>query len=95
MTYYLIEISEGDAKIAGKSIYEYEDKDLAIANFHTKMGNAMKSALFSREQVMVINSANGVEKQEVWTKKVPPEPEPEPTPEPTPEPEEPVEEITE
>lgn len=95
MKYYLIEISEGDAKIAGKSIYEYEDKDLAIANFHTKMGNAMKSDLFSREQAMVINSANGVEKQEVWTRKVPPEPEPEPTPEPTPEPEEPVEEITE
>lgn len=89
MTYYLIEVSEGDSAIAGKAIYEYEDKDLAIANFHTKMGNAMKSALFSREQVMVINSANGVEKQEVWTRKVPPQPEP------TPEPEEPVEEITE
>lgn len=83
MTYYLIEIAEGDAKIAGKGIYQYADRDLAIANFHTKMGNAMKSALFSREQVMVINSANGVEKQEVWTRPVPPEPEPEP--EPTPE----------
>lgn len=93
MTYYLIEIAEGDAKIAGKGIYQYADRDLAIANFHSKMGVAMKSELYTREQLMVINSANGVEKQEVWTKKVPPQPEPEP--EPTPEPEEPVEEITE
>lgn len=91
MTYYLIEISEGDSNIAGKGIYTYDTRDLAIANFHTKMGNAMKSALFSREQLMVINSANGVEKQEVWTRPVSPEPEPEPQPEP----EEPVEEITE
>lgn len=78
MKYFLIEIAEGDAKIKGKGIYEYATRNEAIANFHTKMGNAMKSPLFAREQLIVINSANGVEVAEVFEKPYEPEPTPEP-----------------
>ena len=49
MKFYLIEISEGDANIAGKAIYEYETRSEAIANFHTKLGSASRSyTLLSR-----------------------------------------------
>lgn len=85
MKFYLIEISEGDATIAGKAIYEFDDLDAAVASFHSKMGAAMKSDKFTSEQLMVINSENGVHRDEKWVKPVTPEPEPEP--EPTPEPE--------
>lgn len=61
MEYYLIEISKGDKKIAGVSIYTYTERNDAIAAYHTKLGQAMKSELFEREQLLVINSANGIE----------------------------------
>ena len=64
MKYYLIEISEGDSSIKGKAIYEYATRNEAVANFHAKLSNAMKSDLYTSEQVMVINSANGVEMAE-------------------------------
>ena len=66
MKFYLIEISEGDANITGKAIYEYETRSQAIANFHTKLGNAMKSELYTSEQVLVINSENGIEAEEKY-----------------------------
>ena len=56
--YYVIEISEGDRKIAGQSIYEYDAKNSAIATFHKKLGTAMSSELYTAEQIMVINSNN-------------------------------------
>lgn len=60
MKFYVIEISEGDAKIKGKSIYEYDNLNEAIAMYHQKMASAMKSDLFTSEQILVINSENGV-----------------------------------
>lgn len=60
MKYYVIEIAEGDAKIKGKGIYEYEDKMLALASFHSKLGTAMKSDLYASEQIMVVDSNNGI-----------------------------------
>lgn len=70
MKFYLIEISEGDAKIAGKAIYEYETRSEAIANFHTKLGSAMSSELYASEQVIVINSENGIEAEEKYVTEV-------------------------
>lgn len=66
MKYYVIEIAEGDSKIAGKGVYEYADRKSAIAAFHSKLGVAMKSDLYTREQVIVINSTNGIEASEVY-----------------------------
>ena len=53
--YYLIEISDGDSKIKGKAIYEYATVREAMATFHSKMGSAMKSDLYTREMLMVID----------------------------------------
>lgn len=60
MKYFLIEIATGDAKISGKAIYEYNTLNEAIASFHQKMATAMKSDLYETEQLMIINSVNGV-----------------------------------
>lgn len=69
MKYYLIEISDGDTKIKGKGIYEYDDRNEAIANFHSKLGVAMKSEMYTSEQIFVINSANGIEASESFERK--------------------------
>lgn len=70
MKYYLIEIAEGDSKISGKAVYSYDNRDLAIANFHSKMGVAMKSDLYAREQLLVIDENNVIYRQEVFERKV-------------------------
>ena len=75
--FYLIEISTGDAKIAGKAVYEYDTENEAVASFHTKLGNAMKSELFDTELVMVIDSNGKMLKREKFVKPLPPAPEPE------------------
>lgn len=77
MKYYLIEISTGDSQIAGKAIYEYDTLNNAVANFHSKLGSAMKSDLFESEMVMVINGDGSVFKVEKYNK---PYVAPEPTP---------------
>lgn len=59
MKYYLIEIAEGDSKIEGKAIYEYNTLNDAIAAFHKKLGVAMSSDLYTSELVMIINSNGG------------------------------------
>lgn len=56
MTYYLIEIAEGDDKIKGKAIYEYATQNEALATFHTKLGTAMKSDLYKSVILEVIDS---------------------------------------
>ena len=66
MKYYVIEISEGDAKIKGKGIYEYDNREMAIATFHQKMGNAMKSDSYTMEQLLVIDEANSIIKSEIF-----------------------------
>ena len=66
MKYYVIEIAEGDSKIAGKGIYEYATRNEALASFHSKLGVAMKSDLYTREQILVLNSANGIEASEEY-----------------------------
>ena len=70
MKYYLIEISEGDAKIHGKGIYEYDDREMAIATFHQKMGNAMKSDLYTMEQLLVIDESNSIIKSEIFIREI-------------------------
>lgn len=68
MKFYLVEISTGNASIAGKAIYEYDSLNDAVANFHSKLGSAMKSELFESELVMVINSEGGVHMSEKYIK---------------------------
>lgn len=69
--FYLVEISQGDEKIAGKAVYQYETLEQAVASFHTKLGNAMKSELFASELVMVADANGGIHKSEKWERKNP------------------------
>lgn len=68
MKFYVIEIAEGDSKIAGKGTYEYNTLDEAVATFHSKMGTAMKSELYTSELLMVINSDGGVHRTEKFVR---------------------------
>ena len=68
MKYYVIEIATGDEKIKGKGIYEYATEVEAVASFHSKLGTAMKSALYESELIMVIDSDGKVIKREKYAK---------------------------
>lgn len=67
MKYYVIEISSGDSKIAGKAIYEYATEHDAVATFHSKLGTAMKSDLYETALIMVIDGDGKVIKREKYT----------------------------
>lgn len=71
MKYYLVEITTGDAAIAGKAVYEYETLNEAVANFHSKLGSAMKSTIVETELLMVINSDAGIYEKAAYTKDTP------------------------
>lgn len=70
MKFYLIEIAEGDSKIKGKGMYEFNTRNEAIASFHSKMGVAMKSELYTKEQLMVIDSENCFIDSEVFIREI-------------------------
>lgn len=59
--FYLIELSRTtESQNTAKAIYEYSTREEAVANFHTKLGGAMKNASFVYEMVMVINDHGAV-----------------------------------
>lgn len=59
MKYYLMEITTYvDGTADSKGIYEYADKDLAIANFHSKMGGAMKNENYASEYLRAFYPAS-------------------------------------
>lgn len=66
MKFYVLEVSDGDAKIAGKSVYEYETLDDAIASWHKKLGVAMGSAMYTKELCMVIDAAGTTYRSETF-----------------------------
>ena len=68
--FYVIEISTGDAKIAGKAIYQYNTIDEAIATFHSKLGTAMKSDLYATELIMVMDDEGAVLRVEKYIKPI-------------------------
>lgn len=59
--YYLIEITNyTDGTPVSKGIYEYATQDEAVANYHTKMGGAMKNAKYASELLIVISNTGAV-----------------------------------
>ena len=68
MKFYVLEITEGDSKITGKAVYEYETLNDAIAEFHKKLGTAMSSELYNTSLVMVVDSCGGIHKSEYYVK---------------------------
>lgn len=65
--YFLMEVSDGDPSIAGVGVYKYDTLNEATANFHTKLGNAMKSDKFTYEMVTIVNSYGKLLMSEVYT----------------------------
>lgn len=87
MKYYVLVISNGDSKINGKAVYEYNNQHDAVASFHSELGKAMKSDLYIDCLAMVVDSDGAIYKSEkVNGKYVEAEPIAE---------EEPIEEVTE
>ena len=68
--FYVIEISTGDAKIAGRAIYQYNTIDEAVATFHSKLGTAMKSDLYATELIMVMDDEGAVLRVEKYIKPI-------------------------
>lgn len=68
--FYLIEIATGDAKIAARSIFTYDNEKDAIANFHSRLGMAMKSDLYTADLCMVIDENGTVLKREKYTNSI-------------------------
>lgn len=53
--FYLFEVADGDSKIKGKGVYDYATENEAIANYHAKIGVAMKSELYTEQTIVVLN----------------------------------------
>ena len=69
MKYYLIEVTTYvDGTPTAKAIYgAYSEKD-AVANFHSKLGGAMKNDNYATELVMVVSEQGAVIKSEYYVK---------------------------
>lgn len=62
MKFYVIEITTYvDGSKDSYGIYPFEDKTLALASYHQKMSSAMKNENYKTEQILIVNSANGIE----------------------------------
>lgn len=57
-----------------KGIYEYDDRDLAVANFHSKMCGAMKNENYASELLQVIDENGKIVKTEKYVRPVTVEP---------------------
>lgn len=68
--FYLIEITTTDK--AAKAVYQYDTLDEAKANYHTKMGNQMKSAACKDELCVIIDSNGAVHVSDHYVKPVEP-----------------------
>lgn len=69
--FYLIEITRYvDNTPEAKGVYTYESENDAIANFHSKMGGAMKNTNYAFELCHVINEYGVVVRSETFERPV-------------------------
>lgn len=74
---YLIEVTNyNNGTPVAKGMYEYATEMEAIANFHSKMGGAMKNATYASELLMVVTNTGAVIKSEYWVRPIEAEEEP-------------------
>ena len=69
MKYFLIEITKTAEKIE-KGVYEYDDETAVIANFHSKMGSAMKNENYLAETLIAIKQDGTYLASEYFERKV-------------------------
>lgn len=69
--YYLIEIvNYVDGTPVSKGMYSFDTEKDAIANFHSKMGGAMKNDNYASELLVVMTNTGAVVKSEYYVKPV-------------------------
>ena len=66
--FFVFEASTGDAAIAGNAVYSYSTFDEAVATFHSKMGTAMKSLMYTTELLVVMDDNGAVHRTEKFTR---------------------------
>lgn len=66
--HYAIEIVKGDAKVAGKGVYEYQTLEETVGAWHEKLGAAMKSDLYASDLCMVVGDDGAVYRSEQYVK---------------------------
>lgn len=70
--FYIIEVSTGDSRIAGKAIYDRETLEKAVALFHQKLATAMNSDLYTSQLCVVMDSHGAVHRSEEYIAPVKP-----------------------
>ena len=71
MKYYVIEITTyNNGTSDSKGIYEYDNKQDAIATFHSKMGGAMKNTTYATELLLVISEEGSTVRMERFERPV-------------------------
>lgn len=71
MKYYVIEItSYNNGNNDSKGIYEYDNKQDAIATFHSKMGGAMKNSTYATELLLVVSEEGSTVRMERFERPV-------------------------
>lgn len=74
---YLIEITNyNNGTPVATGMYPYATEMEAIANFHSKMGGAMKNVTYASELLMVVTNTGAVIKSEYWVRPIEVEEEP-------------------
>lgn len=59
--FYLIEIvNYNDGTPVSKGVYEYATREEAVANYHQKMGGAMKNTTYASELLIVTSNTGAV-----------------------------------
>lgn len=56
--FFVTEIADGDDKIKGTSVYSFDTLNEAEASYHSKLGTAMKSDLYTSESIYVTEVTN-------------------------------------
>lgn len=69
MKFYLVELTTTTgSESPAKAVYEYDDLNTAVANFHSKLGAQMKSETCESEMCLVINESGAQQKVEYYVK---------------------------
>lgn len=67
--YKLIELTNyNDGTKPSQGIYTYDTQEEAVANFHTKLGGAMKNAIYESEMLLVIDITGAVIEHKYWVR---------------------------
>lgn len=69
MRYYVFVISTSESG-ENRETFAFDNRDGAIEKYHSKMSSAMAGSVINVIQVIVANSANGIEIADKWTREV-------------------------